>query len=79
MGMTATVAYENEESKAFPVNNGVKKGCVLAPVLFNISFSYLIRHAFNSEKISEIGHGVTILWLLKVGNLGVLRHTGLRS
>ena len=33
----------------------------------------------NSEKISEIGHGVTILWLLKVGNLGALRDTGLRS
>ena len=33
----------------------------------------------NSEKISEIGHGVTILWLLKVGNLGALLDTGLRS
>ena len=49
MGMMATVAYENEESKAFPVNNGVKQGCVLAPVLFNIYFSYLIRHAFEGN------------------------------
>ena len=49
MGMMATVAYENEESKAFPVNNGVRQGCVLAPVLFNIYFSYLIRHAFEGN------------------------------
>ena len=49
MGMMATVAYENEESKAFPVNNGVKQGCILAPVLFNIYFSYLIRHAFKGN------------------------------
>ena len=48
LGMMATVAYENEESKAFLVNNGVKQGCVLAPILFNIYFS-LIRHAFEGN------------------------------
>ena len=48
-GMMATVAYENEESKAFAINNGVKQGCVLAPVLFNICFSYVIRHAFQGN------------------------------
>ena len=49
MGMIATVSYKNEESKAFPVNDGVKQGCVLAPVLFNKYFSYLIRHAFEGS------------------------------
>ena len=48
-GVMATVAYENEESKAFASNNGVKQGCVLAPVLFNIYFSYVIRHAFQGN------------------------------
>ena len=47
--MMATVAYENEESKAFAVNNGVKQGCVLAPVLFNMYFSYVVRHAFQGN------------------------------
>ena len=48
-GVMATVAYENEESKGFAINNGVKQGCVLAPVLFNIYFSYVIRHAFQGN------------------------------
>ena len=54
MGMMATVAYENEESKAFPVNNRVKQGCVLAPMLFNIYFSYLIRHASKETMKASI-------------------------
>ena len=34
-------------------NNGVKQGCVLAPVVFNIYFSYVIRNAFpgNDEGV----------------------------
>ena len=45
-----------------------------------ISFICSCYHfTVNSEKIFEIGHGVTILWLLKDGDLGALRDTGLRS
>ena len=47
--MMATVAYENEDSKAFAINNGVKQGCGLAPVLFDIYLSYVIRHAFQGH------------------------------
>ena len=47
--MMATVAYENEESKAFTINHGVKRGCVLAPDLFNIYFSYVIRHTYQGK------------------------------
>ena len=45
-GMMATVVYANEESEAFTINIGVKQGYVLAPVLFNIYCSYVIRFAF---------------------------------
>ena len=47
--MMATVVFENEESEAFAINNGVKQVCILAPVLFNINFSYIIRNAFQGN------------------------------
>ena len=34
-------------SEAFDINSGVKQGCVLAPTLFNIFFSVLLKHAFK--------------------------------
>ncbi|KAJ8375401.1 hypothetical protein SKAU_G00059810 [Synaphobranchus kaupii] len=35
-GMTARVTIGGQESAPFPVHTGVRQGCVLAPVLFNI-------------------------------------------
>lgn len=38
-GMEARVKDDGEFSKPFPVTNGVKQGCVLAPTLFSMLFS----------------------------------------
>ena len=45
--MHSTVCYNGATSKAFPVNSGVKQGCVLAPTLFGIFFSMLLQYAFK--------------------------------
>ena len=45
--MHSTVRYNGATSEAFPVNSGVKQGCVLAPTLFGIFFSMLLRYAFR--------------------------------
>ena len=63
------------------VNERFKTSCKTTPLKGNIqkNISFICsRYHFNakSEIISEIGQGVTILWLLKIGNLGVLRDTG---
>lgn len=45
--MHSTVFFDGTTSDPFPVNSGVKQGCVLAPTLFGVFFSVLLRHAFN--------------------------------
>ena len=46
-GMNARVHDNGEYSKPFPVTNGVKQGCVLAPTLFSMVFSGMLSHAFQ--------------------------------
>ena len=48
--MTASVSFEGAMSKSFPVNSGVKQGCVLASTLFGIYFSVLLYHAFGNHE-----------------------------
>ncbi|RXN35706.1 RNA-directed DNA polymerase from mobile element jockey-like protein [Labeo rohita] len=48
--MAGTVQYGESFSDPFPIRCGVKQGCVLAPTLFGMFFSLLLRYAFcNSE------------------------------
>ena len=44
-GMLARV--QTEVSDSFPVTNGVKQGCVLAPTLFSMLFSAMLTAAFQ--------------------------------
>lgn len=45
-GMKGKVQFDGDVSDSFPVNRGVKQGCVLAPTLFGIYFAYVFRTAF---------------------------------
>ena len=46
-GMLAWVQNDGEFSDPFPVTNGVKQGCVLAPTLFSMMFSAMLTAAFQ--------------------------------
>ena len=46
-GMLARVQNDGEFSDPFPVTNGVKQGCVLAPTLFSKMFSAMLTAAFQ--------------------------------
>ena len=46
-GMQAKVKSHGKMSEPFPVTNGVKQGCVLAPTLFSIMFSAMMQEAFS--------------------------------
>ena len=46
-GMLAWVQNDSEFSDPFPVTNGIKQGCVLAPTLFSMMFSTMLTAAFQ--------------------------------
>ena len=54
-GMMANVSVGGEVSESFSVTNGVKQGCVLAPMLFSIFISAMLDEAFR-----DMGDGVYI-------------------
>ena len=51
-GMLAWVLNDGQSSDAFPVTNGVKHRCVLAPTLFSILFTATLLDAFSDNKDS---------------------------
>ena len=47
-GMQARVQYDGELSGEFSIKRGVKQGCVLAPTLFGIYFSFVFLTAYQN-------------------------------
>ena len=45
--MQARVQNDGEYSEPFPVTNGVKQGCFMAPTLFSMMFSAMLTDAFQ--------------------------------
>ena len=45
-GMQARVQNDGEFSEPFELTNGVKQGCVIAPILFSKMFSAMLMDAF---------------------------------
>ena len=46
--MTGQVLSNGEQSDPFSISSGVKQGCVLAPVLFNLFFACVLRQAVGN-------------------------------
>ena len=46
--MTGQVLSNGEQSGPFSISNGVKQGCILAPVLFNLFFTCVLRQAVGN-------------------------------
>ena len=51
-GMQGTVQYDDSSSDPFPIRNGVKQGCILAPTLFGIFSSLLLSYTFSQSEDS---------------------------
>ena len=57
--MTEQVLSDGETSEPFSISNGVKQGCVLAPVLFNLFLTCVLNHA-----IRDLEQGVHLQYRL---------------
>ena len=55
--MTGQVLSNGEQSDLFSISNGVKQGCVFAPVLFNLFFACVLRQA-----VGNMDEGVYVLF-----------------
>ena len=54
--MTGQLLSDGEASEPFSISNGVKQGCVLAPVLFNLFFTCLLNHVKGLEQGVYLRH-----------------------
>ena len=54
-GMTATVVANGGESESFESSVGVRQGCVLAPILFNLFVSAITTLVHQNNNINETG------------------------
>ena len=71
--MTGQVISNGEQSNTFTISNGVKQGCVLAPVLFNLFFTQVLLHA-----VKDLDLGIYIRYRLD-GSLFDLRRLSART
>ena len=53
-GLMAIVIENGDVSDPFPVTNGVKQGCVLAPALFSILFAEMLSAALAKTNASTM-------------------------
>jgi len=59
IGTLATVRLGDEVGKEFTVNSGVRQGCVVAPLLFNVLLHFVVKQALAnmpSDAIVSIGY-----------------------
>ena len=61
-GQRGQVKHNSSLSESFPISNSVKQGCVLAPSLFSIFFSTMLRQAKEHILESRSLHPLPLRW-----------------
>jgi hypothetical protein len=53
----ANIILNGEKLKSFPLKSGMRQGCSVSPLLFNIVLEFLARATRQEEEIKEIQIG----------------------
>jgi hypothetical protein len=53
----ANITFNGEKLKLFPLNSGMKQGCLISLLLFNIVLEFLVRPIRQEEEIKGIQTG----------------------
>jgi hypothetical protein len=62
---TANIILKSEKLKPFPLKSGMRQGCPLSPLLFNIVLEFLAREIRQEEiKGTQIGKETVKIFLL---------------
>ncbi|XP_067391072.1 uncharacterized protein [Emydura macquarii macquarii] len=67
-GSTTTIHLTEGETAEIPIRSGVKQGCPLSPIIFNLAMEPLIRSISNSPRGFEL-HGERVNILAYTDNL----------
>src|SRR5438132_5984741 len=51
----ASVRVEGESSRSFSIRKGVRQGCIISPILFNLYSEFMIREALEGIKGIQFG------------------------
>jgi hypothetical protein len=60
---TANIILNGEKLKPFPLKSGMRQGCPLSPLLFNIVLEFLARTIRQEEEIKGIQIGKEVVKL----------------
>ena len=55
---------ENYLSSSFPIENGLKQGDALSPILFNFALEYAIRKVQETNLVLDINGTHQVLWMM---------------
>ena len=63
-GTRAAVKVDGELTDWFEITTGLRQGCLLSPILFNIYFDFVLR-----EAIRDMDHGIVIEYRMPDGRI----------
>lgn len=74
-GSTSYVRVYNEPTQLFDIKTGVRQGCILSPMLFNVIIDFVMRKALSNVEGIEIGTDLSVTDLAYADDICIFAET----